>query len=90
VPGTRAGDRPLRWSADGRVLDVFRRDEMPCHVYRVDVATGARAAWKELRPADAAGVVAVHEVQMTADGRAYAYSYVRLSSELYLLEGAGY
>jgi hypothetical protein len=72
------------------VLDVFRRDEMPCRIYRVDLVTGARVAWREVRPADTAGVVAVHEMQMTADGRFYSYSYVRLSSELYLLDGVEY
>jgi hypothetical protein len=87
VRGARSGDRPIRWSADGRVLDVFRRDEMPCRIYRIDLATGTRAVWKEVRPADTAGVVAVHEMQMTTDARAYSYSYVRLSSELYLLDG---
>jgi tRNA A-37 threonylcarbamoyl transferase component Bud32 len=90
VRGARPGDRPIRWSADGRVLDVFRRDEMPCRIYRVDLVTGARVAWREVRPADTAGVVAVHEMQMTADGRFYSYSYVRLSSELYLLDGVEY
>jgi hypothetical protein len=68
-------------------MDFFRRDEMPCRIYRIDLATGARAVRKEVRPADTAGVVAVHEMQMTADARAYAYSYVRMSSELYLLVG---
>jgi Tol biopolymer transport system component len=87
VPGALAGDRPVRWSADARVLDVFRRDEMPCRIYRIDLATGTRSVLREVRPADTAGVVAVHEMQMTPDGRAYSYSYVRLSSELYLLEG---
>jgi hypothetical protein len=90
VQGTLPGDRPVRWSANGRVLDVFRRDEMPCRVYRIDLATATRTVWKEVRPADTAGVVAVHEMQMTADGRSYSYSYVRMSSELYLLEGVGY
>ena len=87
VRGARPGDRPIRWSLDGKVIDVFRRDEMPCPIYRIDLATGVRAVWKEVRPADTAGVVAVHEMQMTADARAYAYSYVRMSSELYLLDG---
>jgi hypothetical protein len=29
----------------------------------------------------------VHEVQLTPDTRAYAYSYVRILSELYVAEG---
>jgi hypothetical protein len=90
VRGALPGDRPVRWSTDGRVIDVFRRDEMPCRIYRIDLAAGTRSIWREVRPADTAGVVAVHEMQMTGDGRAYSYSYVRMSSELYLLEGVEY
>ncbi len=87
LSGTRPGDRPSRFSADGRSLFVFRRDEVPCKVWRVDLATGRRELFRELLPADPAGVVAVSEVQVLPDARGYAYSYFRLLSELYLAEG---
>jgi hypothetical protein len=56
-------------------------------VYRLDVATGAKELWKELLPADAAGVTQVGTVVPTPDGRAYVYSYIRLLSEMYVVEG---
>jgi dipeptidyl aminopeptidase/acylaminoacyl peptidase len=34
VAGALPGDRAAQWSPDGRALYVFRRDEIPCRVYR--------------------------------------------------------
>jgi len=53
----------------------------------VDVATGKRERWKELRPSDSAGVVAVGGIRVAPDGRSYVYTYPRLLSDLYLVEG---
>jgi hypothetical protein len=40
-----------------------------------------------LAPSDPAGVTAVLNVRMTADGKAYAYSFDRELSDLFLVEG---
>jgi Tol biopolymer transport system component len=86
IPGTEPGDRAVQWTSDGGGLYVFRRDEIPCRLYRLDLARNRREVLRQLMPADPAGVVATHEVEITPDGRAYAYSYIRMLSELYLLE----
>jgi Tol biopolymer transport system component len=87
LPGTRPGDIPDRWTADGRALYVHRRDELPVKVYLLDVATGRKELWKELIPADSAGVTQVATVVPTPDGRSYVYSYIRLLSDMYVVEG---
>lgn len=88
VPGVEEGERPLRFSADGRYLFVHRAGGgLPVHVDRVEVATGKREEWKRLAPADATGVASVSTVQITPDGAAYTYTGLRLLSELYLVEG---
>jgi len=84
--GLTTQDRTVGWSADGRSLYVHRR-EAPVRVYRYDVATGQKQHWKELMPADAAGVAEVVRVFPTPEGKAYAYSYIRVLSDLYLVEG---
>ena len=56
-------------------------------VDRLDVATGRREPWKELAPADLAGVAGVTNIVLTPDARSYAYTYVRRLSNLYLVEG---
>ena len=73
--------------ADRRSLWLFRRGEVPAHVYRLDVATGERRLWKTLVPPDSAGVYSVIEFQITPDGQSYFYSYTRLLSQLYLVRG---
>ncbi|MFN2447406.1 MAG: hypothetical protein ABR606_17700 [Vicinamibacterales bacterium] len=42
---------------------------------------------RELIPADPAGVVEIMTLVLTPDAKAYAYTYVRALSDLYLVEG---
>jgi hypothetical protein len=87
VPGTGPRDRPFGWSADARFLLIYRRDEVPARALRVELATGKRELWKEWAPADRAGIVAIADPKVVAGGKWYAYSYERLLSDLYLVEG---
>jgi hypothetical protein len=56
-------------------------------VNRVNIVTGERTLWKELIPDDAAGVSEVTQPLPTPDGRYYVYTYIRLISDLYLVDG---
>jgi Tol biopolymer transport system component len=87
VPHSRAGDRPVAWSEDGRWLWVFRRGEVPAEVSRLEVSTGRRILWKTLQPLDSTGVYSITNFNVTRDGRAYFYSYDRQTSHLYLATG---
>jgi eukaryotic-like serine/threonine-protein kinase len=87
LPGSQADDEPLRFSTDGRWLFVRGRDRMPARVERIDVVSGARHPWKELRPADPAGVFNISSVVVTPDGKSYAYTFSSAIGSLYLVEG---
>ncbi len=87
VPGLVAEDRPIRFSPDGGSLYAYRRGELPARVIRLDLATGEKAVSHELMPADPAGVVEVVSVALTPDVSSYAYSYHRILSDLFLVEG---
>ena len=87
IPGVTEEETPYSWSGDGRFLYVAQRRELPRKVDRLEVATGRRERWKELRPADSAGVVSVGGIHITPDGRSYVYTYPRTLSDLYLVEG---
>jgi hypothetical protein len=87
VKGSEPKDRPITWSADGRSLWVFRRSEVPGHLIKLDLATGQRLVTKLLEPPDSAGVYSIIEVQITPSGHAYAYTYPRLLSQLYVAKG---
>ena len=83
VRGSRPGDHPILWSEDGG-LYVHQIARTNALVERIDLTTGERTAWGELRPADAAGVSNVQPVFLANDLETYAFSYRRLLSEMFL------
>jgi Tol biopolymer transport system component/tRNA A-37 threonylcarbamoyl transferase component Bud32 len=85
--GIAAGESVVRWSADGRAL-FLRQDQgrTAVKISRLDLASGHEEQWKELKPADPVGVQ-IREVVMTPDGNAYAYSFQRDISTLFLAGG---
>ena len=53
----------------------------------MDLATGHRDLWKEISPADPAGVQSIANIKFSKDGKSYAYSTLRLLSDLYVVDG---
>jgi Tol biopolymer transport system component len=86
VPAIGPLDRVVGWSADGRV-NLLRLAELPARVSRLDVATGQIEPWKQIVPADSAGVSGIGRVCLTPDGASYVYSYTRVLSDLYVVDG---
>jgi hypothetical protein len=86
LPGGQADDQPLRWSADGKWLFVRRGlgTTRGAIIERLEVSTGRRSRWKELRSTEGAGI---REVVITPDGRSYAYTFGSELGTLYLVEG---
>ena len=82
VPGLLEGEKPIRWSADGRSLYVRKPGETPNRIFIVDVATGHRQLWRVVAPAAPLGKLVI-----TADGKAYSYAQASSSSDLYLVDG---
>jgi hypothetical protein len=64
-----------------------RRDDGRASVDRLELATGAREAWREIAPADGVGLLGIPRVFLSADGQSYVYAFVRLLDELYLVDG---
>jgi dipeptidyl aminopeptidase/acylaminoacyl peptidase len=87
VSAAQPDEAPTGWSPDGRALYVFRFGQIPASVVQLDLSTGQRKPWKELAPADAAGIDTIRGITISADARAYVYGYIRTLSDLYLVEG---
>jgi Tol biopolymer transport system component/predicted Ser/Thr protein kinase len=87
LPGFEPDDVPMRWTADGRSVFVYRPSALPLRVETVDVQTGRRTLWKELRPADPSGVEQVGPILIAPDDASYVYSYRRSLDDLYLATG---
>jgi DNA-binding winged helix-turn-helix (wHTH) protein/Tol biopolymer transport system component len=80
---------PLHWSRDRYHLFVERLGNtgLPARVDRIDVRSGRIEPWREIAPPDRTGVSSVTGVAISADEQSYAYSYRRLLSELFVVDG---
>jgi hypothetical protein len=85
VRGSEPSDAPLKWTS-ANALIVGQRGETSCPVWKLDLQTGARTAWKTVSPADVAGVTGVSCPRLAADEQHYAFGYVRDLSDLFLVE----
>jgi eukaryotic-like serine/threonine-protein kinase len=79
-------DSLVGWNQDNEHL-FFYRPEVPARVFQVELGSGKSEPWKELKPEDLAGVLWVRPVRVAPNGRAWAYSYTRVLSELYIAKG---
>lgn len=87
IANLEPGEAVIRWSRDGRFLFLRKFDgPSSLEIRRLDVATGRRAFWKELKTPDAVGVQ-IGPLAMTPDGTSYAFSFQRDISTLYLAQG---
>ncbi len=88
VPGIGAVDLPIRWSTDGKSLLLRSGGSFPVKIVKMNMSSGRREVIAELNLKDTTGVKPYpRSVVTTPDGSAYAFSYIRGESELYLLEG---
>jgi WD40 repeat protein len=74
-----------QWSADGRTLFVSHGGNR-LEVFGIDVQSKERRSWNTFEVPDPAGV-RVFDFVVTRDARSYAYGYMRILDELYLVEG---
>lgn len=80
------GDIATDWETDGKSLLVAVRG-IPLKVVRVYLNSTRREDVRSFSPSDAAGVVAVAGIRFSADRKTYAYSYYRILSDLYVIDG---
>jgi hypothetical protein len=86
IPGTSENQVVLCWDHDGKSL--FITDiRAPFRVSRLIASDGRVEKWKDFPPADPGGVFGEPGVVLSPGTGALAYSYNRVLSELYLVEG---
>jgi len=88
VPGLTTDDQVIQWGADGRSVYVYRPAKVPFRLERVDLASGRRELVREVAPADRTGVLYSVGAALTDDTRSYAYDFKRMTSQLFVVEGA--
>ena len=86
VPNTQSGDVPVQWTPDGKSLLVGRR-EVPSKIFTIDFATGQRKLFRFFSPADPTGLFSNAPPQFSLDLKSYVYTYQRITSDLYVVDG---
>jgi eukaryotic-like serine/threonine-protein kinase len=80
------GESIVRLIDGGKNL-LMRDRSVPVQITRIDIATGHRVPWKQIVPADLAGVQSIPILCFSADGKSYAYSISRVLSDLFVVDG---
>ncbi len=90
IPGLEMGETPIQWSADGRALYVRSSGAFSTNIYRIDLSSGRRELRREIVP-DQVGFLSLEDrpgrIQITPDGKSYAYTYWTALRDLFLAEG---
>jgi eukaryotic-like serine/threonine-protein kinase len=87
IPGMAGDETWLNWSNDGHSAYVFAWGKIPARVVRVDFSTGRKQTVTDFAPIDPVGLTGFVIARITPDGKSYAYTYERILSELYLVDG---
>ena len=86
IPGLLPAES-VQWTSDPSVLYVYQHEKSSIKVFRLNIVSGQRRFFKEIAVPEGPGVCQLSHILFTPDGSAYAYGYVRLLSDLYLVSG---
>jgi Tol biopolymer transport system component len=81
------GDLPIRFSADGRILYCSRPGNATAEILRCDMERPRFEVFRQVRLRDPAGAISLFPIDITPDGAHYIYGYMRILSDLYLVDG---
>jgi eukaryotic-like serine/threonine-protein kinase len=79
-------DRFAGWSSEGHYVYMYRARDIPARIFKLDLLSGARKPLVQFMPSDPAGLINVGPIQITPDGQHYAYGFVRVLSDLYVVD----
>ncbi len=86
VPGTKEGERPVRWMPDGKSV-LVAAPELPNAIYQIELSTGNRKLFRTMSVPDGLRAQDLASPIFAPDFKSYVYSYTRIVSDLYVVEG---
>jgi hypothetical protein len=86
IPNTQEGDEPVELLSDSKSI-LIGRPEVPSTVFVVDIASGHRKLFFTAKPPDPTGLLDGSPPSFSRNLKAYVYSYTRITSDLYVVEG---
>lgn len=86
IPGLQPRE-DFAWTSDPRFLYVYQQGKSSITVFRLNLISGQRKFFRDIPVPDGPGDCVMSHILFSSEGRAYAYGYVRLLSDLYLVTG---
>ncbi|HUE82348.1 MAG TPA: protein kinase [Pyrinomonadaceae bacterium] len=90
LKGVERDEEPIQWSSDGRALFVRGTGDFDTKLYRVEIVSGRRRTWKEIKPVNRVGLVGLEAkpggILITPDGKLCVYTYWTTTHELLLMD----
>jgi eukaryotic-like serine/threonine-protein kinase len=86
VPNAQPGEEPVQWTPDGNSL-LVGRSEVPARVFEINLTTKERKLLQSFMPSDPTGLFGNAAPDFSRDLKSYIYSYERITSDLYVVEG---
>jgi eukaryotic-like serine/threonine-protein kinase len=78
-------ERFLAFGPDGKNILAYKPG-VPATIFRIFL-DGRREEVRQIAPSDPAGVQAIGSIQLSADQKSYAYTYYRVLSDLWVVDG---
>jgi hypothetical protein len=87
ISGLAPADGIIGPAGAGRLYVARGNRTVPQRVVLLDLKTGREEPWKEVAPPDRTGVAGLFGLRIRPDSGAYAYSYARVLSDLFVASG---
>ena len=78
---------PVKWDREGKGVYVFDSEKLPSQIYHYEYETRTLTPWKEIKPADPAGIQDIGPVLLSEDEKSLVYGYRRVLSDLFIASG---
>ena len=75
------------WTSDPRFLYVYQQVKSTIRVFRLNILTGQRTPFREIAVPDGPGEYETMHILFSSDSGAYAFGYLHMLSDLYLVTG---
>lgn len=86
IPGLQSrGD--FDWTSDPDFLYVYEMEKSAIRVFRLNILNGQKKFFREIPMPQGPGECNTTHILFSSDGSAYAYGYIRMLSDLYLVTG---
>jgi len=87
IKGLLRGDKWIGWGSNSQSAFVFQGQKTEALIFQLDPVSGRRKLVGKAVPQDPSGVTSVDPVRITPDGKAYAFTYNRSLSDLFVVQG---